>query len=113
MHETSYAEQIVACVQRAVSDYPGSMVVRVRVSAGDMLALNEASLAFCFRAMAQGTAMENAALEVREVQSRFRCPSCGDVENPVCGACGARAELTGGTTFVVEEIELDDQDAQA
>lgn len=114
----SFATQILACVQRTAEVYPGATVSRVRVGAGILLALNEASLSFCLHAIAGGTVMEHAVLEMETLPLVAECPRCGPVDAggaPVteCPHCGRPVTVTGGSDLIVEEIELNEQDGQS
>lgn len=118
MHEMSFATQILACVQRAAEAYPNATVSRVRVGAGILLTLNEASLSFCLNAIAGGTVMEHAVLELETLPLVFECPRCGRVDAggarvPECPHCNRPVTVTGGSDLIVKEIELDEQDGQS
>ena len=111
----SFATQILSCVERAAEAYPGVTVVRVRVAVGAFLAVNEASLAFCLTAIAAGTVMSGAKLEIKTVQPQLQCTKCGafalnSAQAVVCPKCGNPAALSRHAELVVEEIEIDEQD---
>lgn len=87
MHELSFAQQILESIERETAAYPGCTVAKVKLRAGDMLALEPASLRFALEALAVGTAMEGAAVELQE--------------------------YPGGKDLIIEEIELNDDEDQA
>jgi hydrogenase nickel incorporation protein HypA/HybF len=114
MHEFSFAQQVLESVEREAAAYPGSKVLRVKLRAGELLALEPSSLRFCLESIAVGTVMENAIIEMDEFEPEVECPKCGRV--PVqsvleskCPICGEPALLVAGTELIIEEIELDDQ----
>jgi len=117
MHELSFAQQVLDGVLREAEAYPGCRIVRVRLRAGEMLALEPASLRFCLDAIAVGTAMEGAVIEMEEEPLALDCPQCGRVPaagrmDPVCPKCGQPGVVAPATDLIIEEIELDEQDGQ-
>jgi hydrogenase nickel incorporation protein HypA/HybF len=115
LHEMSFATQVLECVERTALAYPGARVVRVRIAAGEILALNEASLTFCLEAIAAGSVMDGATIEMTTRPLELRCARCGpfalnSVSEAVCPVCGGSAAVSGGRELIVEEIELDDPD---
>ena len=67
MHELSFAQQILDAVQSEAEKYPEARVVRIRLRAGERLALEPASLTFCLNAIAEGTSAEDAHIEIQPV----------------------------------------------
>lgn len=86
MHELSFAQQVLECVEHEAAVWPGSRVTRVRMRSGALLALEPASLRFALECISAGTVAEGAVFE-----------------------CFA-SEDDPGADLVVEEIELDEQD---
>ncbi len=64
MHELSFAEQILDAVQTEAMKYPDARVARIRLRAGEQLALEPASLTFCLNAIAAGTSAEDAKIDI-------------------------------------------------
>lgn len=83
MHEMSFAEQIIDVVEREAQAYPGGRVTRIKLRAGEALALEPASLRFAIEALSVDTPMAGAQVELYE-------------------------DAQGGMEVYVEEIELDD-----
>ncbi len=115
MHEFSYAQQILEAVLQNVADYPESRVTRIKLRASDALALDPASLRFCFEGIAEGTVLEGAHIDMDADGPELNCPQCGRVPiqsllDPVCPQCGQLGDLATCTELIIEEIELDDQD---
>jgi len=118
MHEMSFAAQILENVVREAEPYSGATVVRIKLRAGQALALEPASLRFCLEAISVGTIVEGAAIEMYETGPELECPSCGRVTiesiiDPVCPRCGQQGRLALATELIIEEIELDEQDGEA
>lgn len=114
MHELGFAAQILESIEREVREYPNCRVTRVRLRAGDLLAIDKASLAFCLEGISAGTVMEGAAIDLRTAQPELECPRCGPVvvehaRAVVCPRCGqSGGKVRGADELVIEEIELDE-----
>lgn len=110
MHELSLADSVV----RAVVERTGeARVLRVRLTIGRLAAVAPEAMRFGFELCARGTALEGAALEIREVAARGRCRSCGrDGELPdaipLCGCGSADLELSAGMELRIEDVEVMD-----
>jgi hydrogenase nickel incorporation protein HypA/HybF len=110
MHELGISRNIVAIVSEAAR---GRRVRRVTLEVGKLSGVMPDAIVFCFEAAAQGTAVEGAALEVREIEGRAHCVSCG-AEFPVATlltacACGSR-RLThvAGQELNIRTMELEE-----
>lgn len=95
MHELSFAEQILETIQRETAAFGAARVTRVKLRADEYLALEPASLRFCLESIAVNTIMDGARIEIEEV------PLPAGTDRPLFGA-----------GLVIEEIELDEQDAE-
>lgn len=118
MHELSFAEQILKCVDQEARRHCARGVSRVRLRVGRLSGVNGANLAFCLKAVAEGSAMEGAEVEVDEVAPELVCSDCGrqpvgGVVEPVCPTCGKEAELLLNAEVYIEEVELDVEDDHA
>ena len=74
MHELGIARNIVAIVSDAAQ---GRRVRRVTLEVGRLSGVMTDAIAFCFPIAAEGTVLEGAALDIREIEGRARCASCG------------------------------------
>ena len=113
MHELGITRSIVAIVDEAAR---GRRVLRVTLEVGKLSGVETSAIAFCFDIVARGTALDGATLEIREIEGRARCRTCG-AELAVaslfaaCG-CGARdLELVRGEELKVKTMELADSTA--
>ena len=110
MHELSITQSIVAIVDEAAQ---GRRVIRVTLEVGKLSGVVSDSIAFCFDIVAAGTALEGASLDIREIEGRGRCESCGsefatETLFAVC-ACGShRWKLTQGEELNVKSMELEE-----
>jgi hydrogenase nickel incorporation protein HypA/HybF len=118
MHEASASEAIVKMVAeealaRGRSEGRALRVARIRLVVGEATGYMRESLEFYLAASAKGTPAEGAALELRYVKPKLRCPSCGlEYERRrftfECPSCGAQGTMTGiGSEFYVDSIELE------
>lgn len=108
MHELGLTRNIVAIVAEQAK---GRRVKRVTLEVGKLAAVMPDAIAFCFDVVSRGTALDGAALEIREIGGRARCRDCGrvfDQETLVTPcACGShRAERLQGEELNIKEMEL-------
>jgi hydrogenase nickel incorporation protein HypA/HybF len=89
----------------------GRRVKRVTLEVGKCAGVMTGALRFCFDLAAQGTALEGACLEIREIEVRALCAVCGQkfaqktLYMPC--PCGARDfERISGEELLVKEYEL-------
>ena len=74
MHELGITRNIVAIVGDAAQGRP---VRCVTLEIGKLSGVMKDAVAFCFDVVAQGTPLQGARLEIREIEGRARCLSCG------------------------------------
>ena len=117
MHELSIAQGIVDIIGQYVPEAQAADVRVVKIRVGQMAGVVPDSLEFCFGAIASGTPLEQARLDIEETPVRSRCKACGEeftVEGStfLCPSCGS-IEITvlSGTELQVIEIELVDRPA--
>jgi hydrogenase nickel incorporation protein HypA/HybF len=115
MHELSFAETILRLVEKTARAHGGGRVARVSLRVGTMSGVNKGSLTFCIEAIAAGTALAGARIEVIDVEPGLVCRECGrsplsGASAPVCPKCGRPAEVAPATDLYVEEIELNDDE---
>ncbi len=110
MHELSICRNIVAIVSDAAK---ARRVRRVTLEVGKLSGAMADAIAFSFDIATQGTVLEGAALEIKEVEGRARCEDCG-AEFSVATlfdacACGShRVERIAGEELNVKSMELEE-----
>jgi hydrogenase nickel incorporation protein HypA/HybF len=120
VHEASAAEAIVGIARAETDSRAGAegrryRVTRIWLVVGESTGYMRESLEFYVAASARGTCVEGAALDIRYVKPRMKCPSCGlEYERARfsfdCPSCGAQGEMTGaGREFYIDSIELGDE----
>ena len=108
MHELGLTQ----CIVEMVGDHAkGRRVKRVALEVGKFAGVMTESVRFCFDLATQGTALEGASLEIREIEARARCAACGNefVQHMLYMACpcGARDfKRISGDELLVKEYEL-------
>ncbi len=113
MHELSIAENIVSLVAEQAERSGFSRVRVIRLELGAFSSVEEQALRFCFGAAAQGSAAEEAELDVVVVPGEAWCLDCNQVVQlaerlapcPHCG--GGQLQVTGGQELRVRELEVD------
>src|SRR5258708_37292499 len=76
MHEMGIANSILESVKTEAERYPGSRLRRVGVRIGELQAIDQDSLRFCFDAIVRQTELEGLELEVELCPRRHRCLAC-------------------------------------
>ena len=74
MHEMGITQSIVAIVAEQAD---GRKVKRVTLEIGKLAAVMPDAIRFCFDVVAQGSALDGAALDIIEIPGRARCLDCG------------------------------------
>lgn len=111
MHELSITRNIVAIV----SDHArGRRVRRVTLEVGKLSGVMADAVAFCFDVVAQGTVLEGATLDIREVEGRARCSECGaEFDMPTLyAACACGSHLVHrlqGEELKIKTMELEEE----
>jgi len=110
MHELGITRNIVSIVGEVAK---GRRVARVTLEVGRLSGVMSDAIAFCFDAVAQGTALEGARLEIREIEGRGRCLACGvEFAMPTLFTpctCGSRQlERLQGEELKIKTMELEE-----
>jgi hydrogenase nickel incorporation protein HypA/HybF len=113
MHELGIARNIVAIVGDAAK---GRRVRRVTLDIGKLSGVMSDAIAFCFETVAQGTALQGATLEIRQIEGRARCDACGSefvtetlYAACACGSC--RLQRLQGEELNIKSMELEEEAA--
>jgi len=108
MHELGITQNIVAIVGEAAK---GRRVTRVTLEVGKLSGVMSDAIAFCFEVVAQGTVLEGASLEIREIEGRARCETCGlefEAETlfTPCPCGSRRSKRIRGEELIVKSMEM-------
>jgi hydrogenase nickel incorporation protein HypA/HybF len=108
MHELGITQSIVAIVAEHAAGRP---VKRVVVEIGTLAGVMADAVQFCFDTVVQGTPLEGAVLEIRRIEARARCGSCGTEFSQAAlfspCPCGSHViERLSGEELNVKEYEI-------
>lgn len=115
MHELSLAAEILRLVQASAARDAFSRVATLRLEAGALAGVEVPALRFALDAIAPGTCLEGAAIQIDQPAGRAWCSRCAaEVEIasradpcPVCD--GTPLRPTGGSELrVLDLVVLDD-----
>jgi len=108
VHELALMEGMVDAVIDRVGD---ERIAAVRLAIGTLAGVDIEALRFCFEVCAKDTTLAGATLEIRSIDARARCRSCGVEHAPRSFAspcsCGSfDRELLAGDELRLEEVEI-------
>jgi hydrogenase nickel incorporation protein HypA/HybF len=107
MHELGIANSILEAVRSELTRYPGERPTKVGVRIGELSAVDEETLRFCFEAITHDTDLHELQLEIEQCPHRQRCSGCGceflvrDYDHR-CPRCA----VTEGQCIGGEELDL-------
>ncbi len=109
MHELGITRNIVAIVAEHAA---GRKVSRVTLDVGRLSGVMSDAIRFSFDVVAQGTPLEGARLDIRDIEGRGRCRQCNrEFETPTLFSpcpCGSRdVERLSGEELKVREFEYE------
>ena len=116
MHEMGIANSVLEAVRREMRRYPEARPANVGLRIGEMAAVDQESLRFCFEALIAGTELEGLQLEIELCPRRHRCKDCGNEFNVAdyefqCPACGAlSSECISGDQLELAYVEIEDHE---
>jgi hydrogenase nickel incorporation protein HypA/HybF len=114
MHELSLAGGIVKLVEDAAARDHFKRVAQLRLAAGALSGVEVRALRFALDAVAPGTCLEGAAIEIEEPPGQAWCPRCAATvaiasRTDACPRCGGlQIQPTGGTELRVLELLVHD-----
>ena len=115
MHELAVTQQLLDIALQTAQAAGARHVRAIDLAVGDLSSIVDDSVQFYFDLLSAGTAAQGAQLRFRREAALLCCRSCGyrqaarlplDAACPQCG--GLELSLTGGRTFAVTSIEVDD-----
>ena len=113
MHEMALAEEVVRIVGETAGRAAACSVRTVVLEIGRLSSVDPEALRFCFAAVARGTIVQDAVLEIVEIPGAGTCFACGATVpmDELWGACpscdGGALQPIAGTEMRVREIEID------
>ena len=114
MHEIRIAQALLELVLETLRSSEAGRVTAVKVRIGELSAVDPASLAFCFKALARDGPAAGARVDIAPVPATFRCRSCGHshggtpLQAGTCSRCGSREiEIFKGKELELVELQVD------
>ena len=77
MHEMGIANSVLEAVRTEMGLHPGTYPCKVGVRIGEMAAIDQDALRFCFEAIIQETDLASLELGIELCPRRHRCQVCG------------------------------------
>jgi hydrogenase nickel incorporation protein HypA/HybF len=77
MHEMGIANSVLEAVRTEMGLHPGTYPCKVGVRIGEIAAIDQDALRFCFEAITRETDLESLELEIEVCPRRHRCQACG------------------------------------
>ena len=114
MHEASLAGGILCLVEQAQARERFRRVSRIALEAGALAGVEARALRFALEAIAPGTVLEGAAIQIDEPAGRAWCLRCGDIvaiasRADACPRCGSfQLAPSGGTELKLRELIVHD-----
>jgi hydrogenase nickel incorporation protein HypA/HybF len=123
MHEFSIATQILETVQEFSESHGNAEILRVRLEIGELMCVEAEQLRFCFDSIKQGTALNDAVLEIECLRALVKCRECGYQGSPKywdgvlsdtsiatlqCPQCGKAAEAIQGRDCAIKSVHMAD-----
>jgi hydrogenase nickel incorporation protein HypA/HybF len=114
MHELGIANAILEAVKTEAARYPGAQPRKVGVRIGELTAIDQESLRFCFDAIVRGTELEGLQLQIEFCPRRHRCQMCAaefdicdyEFRCPKCGE--VRSECIAGDELALAYLEVEE-----
>ena len=114
MHELGIANSVLEAVQSEMLRYPGKIPCKVGLRVGEMAAIDEDALRFCFESIIQDTDLRSLELAIEFCPRRHRCNSCATeflVKNyeSSCPQCASLATICiGGDELELAFLEVEE-----
>lgn len=115
MHEMSLAGGVLRIVEEAAARERFARVRRLALEVGALAAVEVRALRFALEAIAPGTCLEGARIDIDELPGRAWCLRCCDSvaiagRADPCPRCGShQLQPTGGTEVQVRELVVHDE----
>jgi hydrogenase nickel incorporation protein HypA/HybF len=119
MHEMGIANSILEAVNAELQLHPDVQATTVGVRIGELAAIDEDALRFCFEALARDTALADVKLEVETCRRRHHCRKCDrdftvgayDFQCPQCHEVST--ECVSGDELVLAYLEVEEHEPSA
>jgi hydrogenase nickel incorporation protein HypA/HybF len=113
MHELSVTENILNITLRNAQNADAKSVVRIYLVIGQLSSIVDDSIKFYWEMIAKDTIAQNAELQFKRIQTRFKCMDCSQEYEPSgdnlsCPNCkSTHIKVLNGEEFYIEAIDID------
>ncbi|SRR5579872_86332 len=117
MHEMGIANSVLEAVRTEMARYPGTLACKVALRVGEMTAIDQEALRFCFDAITRDTDLEALELAIEICPRRHRCRNCQEefvvVDHSFrCPKCASlETEFAGGDELELAYLEVEEYGA--
>ena len=119
MHEMGIANSILEAVKIELQHHPGVRAAKIGIRIGEMQAIDEDALQFCFEVLVRDTDQEGVKLEIELCPRLHRCHSCRseftvreyDYHCPQCRAVST--ECVSGDQLELAYLEVEELEPSA
>jgi len=117
MHEMGIANSVLEAVRTEMERYPSALACKVAVRVGEMTAIDQDALRFCFEAITRDTDLESIELDIQVCPRRHRCRNCrGEFvvteHDFCCPRCASPdTEFAGGDELELAYLEVEEYGA--
>ncbi len=114
MHEASLAGGVLQLIEQAALRERFARVTHLRLEAGRLAGVEPRALRFALEALAPGTLLEGARIDIEEPPGQAWCMACGRTvqiaqRGDACAHCGGyQLQPTGGTELRVIDMQVED-----
>jgi hydrogenase nickel incorporation protein HypA/HybF len=113
MHEASLAGGVLRLVEQTAAREGFTRLLSLRLEAGELSGVEVRALRFALEALAPGTLLQDAAIEIEQPPGQAWCLACAASvalrqRGDACPACGGwQLQPTGGTELRVLDMRVD------
>jgi hydrogenase nickel incorporation protein HypA/HybF len=114
MHEASLAGGVLQLVEDTARRERFARLTRLRLEAGQLAGVEARALRFALEAIAPGTLLDGAQIDIDEPPGQAWCMDCSLTvqiarRGDACALCGGyRLQPTGGTELKVIDMQVED-----
>lgn len=113
MHELSLCRSILDIINEHLPAKNGRRIKKISLEIGQLAAVDESALCFCFEAIAKGTIAEDAILDISHIEGLALCVRCQKTVTlkhyyDACQSCGHfLLTVTQGEELRVKSMEIE------
>jgi len=114
MHEASLAGGVLQLIEQTALRERFARVTHLRLEAGQLAGVEPRALRFALEALAPGTLLDGARIDIEEPPGEAWCMACSRTvqiaqRGDACAHCGGyRLQPTGGTELRVIDMQVED-----